>query len=272
VNDEQLFRIVREADPLAVAVAPGQPAQALLEGVLGAARAERREPTRGWRQRRSRLALIAAAAALGAVTAGLAVAASGWLSGEPAPPAVVTNFEAYTPQLGFHPNPGSAVRVAEDGDISLYATTNKEGTYCLDVTSPWKSAQTLDGGTCVPAAIASGHLVAGVMGGSANGQAGGQTTLVVGGRIDDSAARTIRFTGPDAQVISRPVGSSGFFIAGVSFPAQPCASGDWASTFTAFDANGKELGRETIPLIQLVQARPARARNANVCLFSFLRK
>jgi hypothetical protein len=272
MNDEKLFQMVREADPLPVAVVGGSP-QALLERVLGAARAERRDRTRGrWHDRRSTFALGAAAVALCAVSAGLAVAATGWLSGEPAPPAVVTNFEAYTPQLGFHPNPGSAVLVAQDGAIGLYATTNKEGTYCVDVTSPWKSPQTLDGGTCVPAAIASGHLIAGVMGGSANGQAGGRTTLVVVGRIDDPAARTIRFTGPDGQVISRPVGSSGFFIAGVSVPAQPCASGNWTSTFTAFDTNGKELAQVTIPLIQLVQSPPSGARDANVCLFSSLRK
>jgi hypothetical protein len=268
MNDEQLFQTVREADPLPAA-GVGEPPQELLQRVLSA-RAEPK-PARPLQGRR-RLVLVAAMLALGGAVAGLAIAGTGWLTGEPAPPAVVTNFEVYTPQLGFHPNPGSAVRVAEDGAISLYATTNKEGTYCLDVTSPWKSAQTLDGGTCVPAAIASGHLIAGVMGGSANGQAGGQTTLVVGGRIDDSAARTIRFTGPDRRVISRPVGSSGFFIAAVSAPAQLCANGNWTSTFTAFDAKGKELAQETIPLVQLVQAQPARERNANVCLFSFLRK
>jgi hypothetical protein len=272
VNDEKLFLIVREADPLKRAVAPVEPPQAFLERVLGAARAEWSEPARGWWQGRSRFALLATAVALSAISAGIAVAATGWLNGEPAPPAVVTNFEAYTPQLGFHPNPGSAVHVAQDGDISLYATTNKEGTYCLDVTSPWKSSQTLDGGTCVPAATASGDLIAGLLGGSRNGQAGGQTTLVVGGRISDSTARTIRFTGPAGEVISRPVGSSGFFIAGVSTQAQPCASGDWTSTFTALDASGKELAQETIPLIRVVQQPSAQARNTHVCLFSFLRK
>jgi hypothetical protein len=248
MNDEKLFQIVREADPLATTVGPGQPPQALLERVLGAARAERREPARAWWQRQSRFALVTAALALGAISAGLAVAATGWLSGEPAPPAVVADFEAYAPQLGFHPNPGSAVLVAEDRDISLYATTNKEGTYCLVVKAPWISSATRDGGTCVTAGIASRSLIAAVLGGS-SAKPDGYWTLVMAGRTHDSAARTIRFTVPDGGVIDRPVGSSGFFIAGVRSQEPPCANGSWTSTFTALGADGKELAQTTIPLL-----------------------
>ena len=265
MNDETLFEKVRQADPLPAAAGFGEPPQALLERVLVSARDERglaRAP-----HRRRRLVLVAAVLALGAAAAGLAIAGSGWLTGGPAPPAVVTNFQAYTPQLGFHPDPGSAVLVAQDGQIKLYATTNREGTYCLVVNEPWKPATTLDGGTCVPEAIASGRFIAGFVG--AGPLTEGQLTLVVGGRIADTNARAVRFTDPDGKVIERPVGPSGFFIAAVSAQT-PCADGDWSSTFTALDGNAKALAQMTIPLTQTVPTHTRRGIRG--CLLSFLRK
>jgi hypothetical protein len=78
-------------------------------------------------RRRVALAVFVALVAIGTAAA----ATTTWLGGSPAPPAVVDDFGSYTPQLGFHPDPGRAVLVAEDGDVALYATTNAEGTYCM---------------------------------------------------------------------------------------------------------------------------------------------
>jgi hypothetical protein len=268
MNDQALFELVRKADPLPAAAGFGEPSQALLERVLASARDERRRPRA--LQHRRRLVLVAAALALGAAAAGFAIAGSGWLTGEPAPPAVVTDFQAYTPQLGFHPDPGSAVLVAQDGQIKLYATTNREGTYCLVLEDPWRSPTTLDGGTCVPEAIASGHFIAGLVGAAT--QTERQSTLVVGGRIADRNAQAVRFTGPDGKVIERPVGPSGFFVATVS-TREPCANGDWISTFTALDANGEEIAQITIPLTQTTPMTPSQTkRGMRACDLSPLRK
>ena len=56
---------------------------------------------------RPRFALVAAVLALSGLIASLAIAGTGWLTGEPAPPPVVTDFRAYTPQLGFHLTPAA---------------------------------------------------------------------------------------------------------------------------------------------------------------------
>jgi hypothetical protein len=261
MNDQGLFQLVRGADPLAATF--GQPTEALFERVLAAARAEPRASARIGRHRRNWSVLVAAALALVVVSAGLAVTAVGWLSGSPAPPAVVTDFEAYTPQLGFHPEPGSAVLVARDGSISLYATTNREHAYCLVVDTPWKPPQALDGGTCVPTAISSAHLVAGIVG-AASSRDGGGSTFVIAGRIDNPAARTIRFTAPDGTVVSRPVGASGFFVAALRAPDPLCARDDWNPTFTGLDATGNKLAQATIPIMH--------ARNRGVCMLSGLRR
>jgi hypothetical protein len=92
--------------------------------------------------RRRRLLTLFATAAVGVLTASLALAASkvGWLTGSPAPPHVVTGFEQYTPQLGFHPEAGKAQFVAQDGPIKLYTTSNREGGICYLVDEPWKPA------------------------------------------------------------------------------------------------------------------------------------
>lgn len=264
MNDRALFELVRTADPLRVA-GIGEPASALLEQILRSAHSPRRS-SRALTHRRW-LVFVAAVVGLVALAAGLAIAAGGWLTGEPAPSAVVTDFQAHTPQLGFHPDPGSAVLVAQDGPIKLYATTDREGTYCLVLDEPWKPATTLDGGTCIPEAIASDHFIAGLVG--ASPQTGGQSTLVVGGRIADTNARAVRFRGPDDKVIERPVGPSGFFVAAVSTGHAPCIDRDWSSTFTAVDGDGKVLAQMTIPLTQTTVRSK---RGVRACLLSFLRK
>lgn len=254
MNDQTLLEMVRRADPLPRVAGIGEPPRELLDRVLSYPRVEpRRVMSR--RHRPAGLVLVAAVFAFGAAAvAGLAIAGTGWLTGEPAPPTVVTDFHAYTPQLGFHPDPGQAVLVAQDGQISLYATANREGTYCLVVSEPWKPVTTLDGGTCVPETIASGHFIAGLVGAATQTQA--QSTLVVAGRIADTDARSVRFTAPDGKAIERPVGPSGFFVAAVSTQA-PCMNGDWSSTFTALDGSGKEIAQITIPLTQTAPRPPA---------------
>ena len=159
----------------------------------------------------SRRAKVVVAVAVSLVVLGTAAAATtSWLTGRPAPPSVVSDFRSYTPQLGFHPDPGGAVLVAQDGDVSLYATTNAEGSYCLVVSAPWKRPETLpDGGTCVPRKTAAAPLVAGVVGTA-------PTTLLVAGRADARRARTIEFVSPHGRLVTRPIGSSGFFVAALS--------------------------------------------------------
>jgi hypothetical protein len=250
VTEETLLVRIQRADPLA-ASAPRPHSEQLLRRVLTAARAEPRDPAPA-RHRRRRLAVGAAVVIVGALGAGLGLAADGWLSGDPAPPAVVTNFEGYTPQLGFHPDPGRAVRVAEDGEISLFATTNKEATYCVTVTSPWKPAELVDGGTCFPAAITNKHLVAGVLGVSAS-HSDGTAILVVAGRSDNPDGRRIQFTGPGGDMIERPLSRSGFFVAGVQTQMPPCARGTWKPTFSVLDADGAEVAHAAIELTRGVQ-------------------
>jgi hypothetical protein len=202
------------------------------------------------------------------VIAALAIAGTGWLTGEPAPPDVVTDFQSYTPQLGFHPEPGKAVLVARDGQIDLYATPDREGTYCLDLVAPWKPATVRDGGTCVPERIASGHFIAGNLGGT-------RTTLIVGGRIADPQARSVAFTGPDGSRVTAAVGASGFFVAALTTSATCAnASGHWSSSFTALDANGSVLARtSTLSLARLrTWHSPLRHGRLSACLFSGLQR
>jgi hypothetical protein len=165
----------------------------------------------------------------------------GWLSGEPAPQSVVKNFESYTPQLGFYPDPSRAVLVATDRDVSLYATTNDKGSFCLAITGA------RDGGTCIAPASAQAPLIAGMVSGAPSGSSVGER-LLIAGRVDNPEARTIRFTDPDGDVVTRAIGSSGFFIAAVPIHDSPCANGDWTPTFESLGANGEELVRATIVL------------------------
>jgi hypothetical protein len=263
MNDQALFELVGQIDPLPGLARIGHPPRELLEQVLAAPREERSaKRTSRW----TRIAFVVVALALGAVGAGLALAGTGWLTGSPAPPAVVTDFQAYTPQLGFHPDPGGAVLVAEEGQVKLYATTDRERTYCLVLADPWKPATTLDGGVCLPQRIASAHFIAGIIGGSPPSSQG-TTTLVVAGRIADTRARAVRFSGPDGKTIERPVGPNGFFVVAVT-SAMPCEDGDWSSTFTALDGGGNEVAQTAVALTMTTQ-RNAQGR-VRVCLIPSL--
>jgi hypothetical protein len=193
-------------------------------------------------RRRRRLIVFAVIVVTGAAT-GLSIAANGWLTGEPAPAPVVSDFKAYTPQLGFHPDPGKAVFVAQDGAIKLYATTNREGTYCLVVDEPWKPPSANDGGTCVPKTFVGPPLTAGVIGGAPG-------TWVVAGRVVDRDARTILFSGPDGTPIERTIGSSGFYVAAVKSGDPFCPARDWSPTFVAYSADGRRLLESKIWLVR----------------------
>ncbi len=197
----------------------------------------------------SRRRVAALAIVVGLLVIGTAVAATAnWLTGSPAPKSVVSDFGSYTPQLGFNPDPGSAVLVAEDSDVSLYATTNKQGSYCLVASAPWKRPSRLpDGGTCIPPAQAAAPLIAGLVG-AASSQSADEEMYLIAGRTADPEARTIRFTDPNGDPITRAIGSSGFFIATVRTAGSACQNGDWNATFSVLGADGKERTHATITL------------------------
>jgi len=198
---------------------------------------------------RRRLLIALAIAVLGVVTASLSLAASkvGWLTGEPAPPEVVSGFKQYTPQLGFHPEAGKAQFVAQDGPIKLYATTNREGGICYLVDEPWKPANAGDGGTCASAKEAAVPASAGLLGGSAN-------VWVLAGRLADERAQSVRFVTPSGDTIVRPLGAGGFYVARISLAGQPlgghCPPKGWTPIFVALDPNGEKLGEWRIPVLR----------------------
>ena len=263
MNDRAFLELVRQADPLTETV--GGPPSALLERVLASPRTGKPPRRLRWQ---ARVALVVAVVAVSGTIAALAIAGAGWLTGTPAPPQVVTDFQNYDPQLGFHPEQGGAVLVAQDGRVGLYATTDREGTYCLALADPEKPIGTPDSGVCLPKWIASGHFIAGNLGGT-------RTTLVVGGRIADPQARSVRFTGPDGSIVRASIGSSGFFVAATTTSAV-CANakGDWSSTFTALDADGNVLART--PVLSLAKLRtwhsPLRRGPLSACLWSGLQQ
>ncbi len=166
-------------------------------------------------------------------------AVEGWVGGEPAPPSIVHNFGSYTPQLGFNPEPGKAVRVASDGSAALYATPNAQGSYCVATDTP-------DGGICIQPKVAAEPLIAGIM---------PNKTLLVAGRVRDPSAVAIAFTDPDGATVTRRIGAGGFFLAALAAtePKEgglpyPCKNGAWTTTFRAFGANGGELASARITL------------------------
>jgi hypothetical protein len=195
---------------------------------------------------RRRVAVLAIV--LGLLVIGTAVAeTTDWLTGTPAPDSVVSDFGTYAPQLGFNPEPGRAVEVAVDGDTILYAPTNKQGSYCLITSAPWKRPSALpDGGTCIPPAQASAPLIAGLVG--AKSTSDGQQTYVIAGRTTDPEARTIRFADPSGATVTRPVGSSGFFIATILADEGACADGEWRPTFSVLGADGQPRSSHAITL------------------------
>ena len=211
---------------------------------------------------RRRVAALVIALALLVIGTAVAATTTDWLTGIPAPKSVVSDFGSYTPQLGFNPEPGRAVLVAQDGDIDLYATTNTQGSYCLVVSAPWKRPSRLpDGGTCIPPAQAAAPLIAGLVG-ARSSASGDQQTYVIAGRTADPEARMIRFTDPTGGAITRALGSSGFFIATVRTDESACANGDWQSKFSALGADGKERANATITLASAPSDSPG------VCVFA----
>lgn len=213
-----------------------------LDGALIECRSELIAASGRWqraRRRLHRIVLVAAALAAVLVVTGAAVAETGWLVGSPAPPRVKADFGSYAPQLGFNPKPGHAVLVASDGPYQLYATTNKQGTYCVLVSAPWKRPGPKgEGGDCLSARITSARFWAGT-GGMAFGS-GGDTQVVFDGRTTDPAAASVRFATPDGRTITAPIGSGGFFIAGTGVHADPCRP--WAPKFVFLDSGGNEVG------------------------------
>jgi hypothetical protein len=200
-------------------------------------------------RRRLRLALVAATLVVAAVAAGITVAATHWRLGEPAPPAVVKDFQAYTPQLGFNPDARGARLVARADGISLYATTTRQGTYCTAVGTPWRDGKTMgDGGSCVTRETVAEPVAAGVRDvGPRGGE--GQVTLAIVGRVGDREIHAVRFPGFFGELVERPVGENGFFVAGVE--ARICPEEDWTSTFIGLDADGREVARAAITLVDV---------------------
>jgi hypothetical protein len=240
--------------------AADEPARARARGLLlatiaTASKAPGKRPPSLPLGRPGRFVLIAAAFAV--VGAGIAAAAANhWLVGDPAPQAVVSGFDSYTTQLGFHPEPGRAVLVARDDDLWLYATTNKEGTYCVLLSAPWMRPEKLtDGGSCLPAEEADVPLAAWNPGISSQGE-DGKSRFVYAGRTTHAEARTIRITTPAGEAVERPIGSSGFFVLGVRL-GFTCALADstWNPVVRVLDSDGDEVASKTLGFPSIVVAQ-----------------
>jgi hypothetical protein len=205
------------------------------------------------RKRRRRLGFLAAALVLAVLGSGITVAATHWPLGEPAPPAVVHDFEQYTPQLGFNPDPRGARLVARADGISLYATATRQGTYCTVVATPWRGGKTMgDGGSCVTRQTVAEPIAAGVRDVGLRGdwnQVPQEVTLAIVGRVADPKVRFIRFDGFFGEEVERRVGARGFFVAGVD--ARICPDESWTPTFVALDGDGEEIARAAINMIHV---------------------
>jgi hypothetical protein len=205
-------------------------------------------------RRRRRLVFLTTALAAAGIVVGASIAASGWLVGSPAPRNVKSDFGSYAPQLGFNPEPGKAVLVASGGPYRLYATTNKQGGYCVLVSAPWKRPGPHgEGGDCVSRGQASVPFSAGI--GGAAGAPHGGTRIVLDGRTRQVGAARVRFTGPQGERVTTPAGPSGFFIAGftVRRPARTdVVSGfapgicRWSTTFVVLDGKGRALAQKKL--------------------------
>lgn len=201
------------------------------------------------RRRRLRVGLMAASLVVAAVAAGITVAATHWPVGEPAPEAVVQDFRSYTPQLGFNPDARGARLVARADDISLYATTTRQGTYCTAVGTPWRDGKTMgDGGSCVTRETVAEPIAAGIRDVGRRGDEG-EVTLAVVGKVADPRVHAVRFEGFFGEEVERAVGEQGFFVAGVD--ARICPDNSWTPTFVAFDEDGNEVARAAINLIHV---------------------
>jgi hypothetical protein len=189
--------------------------------------------------------LVTSVLAAAGIIVGVAIAASGWLVGSPAPPSVKSDFGSYATQLGFNPRPAKAVRVASDGTYQLFATTNKQGGYCVLVSAPWKRPGPHgEGGDCSSRKQAAVSFWAGL--GGVAGHSNGLTTFVIDGRTSERDATTLRFASPDKRNLTVPVGSSGFFIVGFTTRASWCQVGRWNPRVAILDRNGHQLGATTM--------------------------
>jgi hypothetical protein len=213
--------------------------------------AERRS---GAHRRRRRLALATVSTLLAVALTGITLASTGLLLGSAAPPEVVEDFDAYTEQLGYHPQAGRARLVAEDGDFLLYATTNREGTYCIVTSAPWRRPGKLtgDGGVCVPPKKAAEPIAVGVTAASAVGEEG-EGTFVVAGRVREQRARTIQFTDAGGEPVETTLGAQGFFVVAVR---HTCTGESWSPTFTTLDSAGNPVATAKITLAYVDPRRP----------------
>lgn len=247
MNDRTLMNVVCAADPLASDAARADDQsrrEVLFETILATPQSA---PSR--RVTARTVVLFAAVAiAVAVVPAALAFGTLvDLLRGDPAPAEVVAGFGSYRTELGFHPEPGKAVRVARDGDVSLYVTTNSEGTYCLTITAPWKPATQSDGGGCVTRSEATASFIVG-LGGVGPSRSDRGTTMIVHGRTSVAGAVTIRFLSPDGEVVTSLIGPGGFFMAAVRLKGMFCDVGQWTPTFAVLGAAGNELATETATL------------------------
>jgi hypothetical protein len=144
-----------------------------------------------------------------------------WLAAEPAPPEVVSDFGKYTPQLGFNPQPGKAVLVAEDDYVRLFATTNKQAPTASSSAHEQTAAR-------ASRRVAAASVVAGYVSDVAAGK-GDMRLRVVVGRIKNPEARRVSFPAPDGKTITRRIGAGGFFVAGLrTATVSACEKGGWA--------------------------------------------
>jgi hypothetical protein len=218
-----------------------------MNGSVAAFRAELRSAAkrRARIHRRRRRAALASLITLFAVACtGITLAANGVFAASPAPGEVVEDFGAYATQLGYHPRSHHAQLVAVDGEFRLYATPNREGTYCIVTSAPWRppGRHTGDGGVCVPPKKAAEPIAVGITAASGDPD----QIMVVAGRVLDSDARRLRFADATGDDIERPLGAGGFFVVGVHQP--PCTGTSWSPIFTATDAQGNPVATARITL------------------------
>lgn len=196
-----------------------------------------------------RLALVATVLTAASVIVGSAVAATNWLTGSPAPSTVQSDFGSYPGQLGFTPEPGSAVLVASADANELYATTNAASSYCVVLTTAASAAPlSMGGGDCVPTTTADQPIVAGTFPVSSD-------TLALAGRVSTPGAASVQVQLPSGAPLKVPIGSSGFFLA--TFDSAPCQGGDWSPQFVALNASGNPVATSTITVEKTLTSAPS---------------
>lgn len=210
-------------------------------------------------RRRRRFVLAGGALVAAGIVVGAAIAATGWLIGAPAPQSVKSDFGSYTPQLGFHPQPGKAVLVASAGDDQLYATTNTEGSYCVILSTPTsRPPESMGGGYCIGKATAEQPLVAGLF--PVSGE-----TVSLAGRVSVAGAAAVEVQLPGGQTKTIALGSSGFFLG--TLDAKPCQYGTWSPRFVAINSEGTTVAASTITV---EMSLPAKSKVTDVCDLAFL--